>query len=208
MITKLNLASNPFRNRTTPYILSFALLFLAFVAGVFLFASWRENKRLAEVAAAEAEDLRKEAEADRRQAELVQKELSPLQREMLVASHKLVANKNFGWSRLFFDLESVIPGGVSASRISVANVFEANGRPGAELDFAVLARDYQSVITMISNMNNSGIFQAELRDQNLQTNQRLKFTEFSLRLVYTPAVGVSAEASNDIALANDGGAGE
>lgn len=208
MITKLNLSSNPFRNRTTPYILSFALLFLAFVAGVFLLASWRENVRLAQVAAAEAEDLRKEAEADRTQAELVQKELSPVQREMLLASHKLVANKNFGWSRLFFDLESVIPGGVSASRISVANVFETNGRPGAELDFSVLARDYQSVITMISNMNNSGIFQAELRDQNLQTNQRLKFSEFTLRLVYTPAAGVSAESSGDIARANDGGAGE
>ncbi|HBR56211.1 MAG TPA: hypothetical protein DEA22_01870 [Blastocatellia bacterium] len=208
MITKLNLSSNPFRNRTTPYILSSALLFLAFVGGVFLLAQWRENLRLAEVAASEADDLRKEVEIDRNQTELVQKELTPAQREMLIASHKLVANKNFGWSRLFFDLETVIPGGVSASRISVANVFENNGRPGAELDFAVLARDYQSVITMITNMNNSGIFQAELRDQNLQTNQRLKFTEFSLRLVYTPAVGVSAESSNDIARANDGGAGE
>lgn len=208
MITKLNLSSNPFRNRTTPYILSFALLFLAFVAGIYFFASWRENLRLTEVAAAQIDELRKEAEADRAQAELVQKELSPVQRELLIASHKLVANKNFGWSRLFADLESVIPGGVSASRISVAKVFENNGRPGAELDFAVLARDYQSVITMISNMNSSGIFHAELRDQNLQTNQRLKFTVFALRLIYTPAVGMSAEPAGEIAQAEKGGAGE
>ena len=37
----------------------------------------------------------------------VQQQLTPEQQNLLIASHKLVANKAFGWSRLFADLEAV-----------------------------------------------------------------------------------------------------
>lgn len=135
----------------------------------------------------------------------VQQQLTPQQREILVASHKLVANKSFGWSRLFADLEAVIPGNVSASRITVENIYRDADRIKAELDFSVISRDYQSVMSMIGTMNGSGIFQAELRGQNLQTNQRTSYTEYTLRLIYTPTYRYLSAPSADIAQTGEGG---
>ena len=126
--------------------------------------------------------------------ELVQQQLTPEQRTLLIASHKLVANKSFGWSRLFADLEGVLPGSVSASRIKVENIYKDGDRIKAELDFAVLSYNYQAVMSLIDNMNNSGVFRAELRGQDLQKTERLTYTEYTLRLIYTTN-GASAPAA-------------
>jgi Tfp pilus assembly protein PilN len=93
----------------------------------------------------------------------------------------------------------VLPGGVSASRISVENIYRDGDRNKAVLDFAVISRDYQAVTAMIENMNNSGLFQAELRGQDLQKNEHSAFTEYTLRLVYTPSYGYSASPGTDVA---------
>jgi Tfp pilus assembly protein PilN len=124
---------------------------------------------------------------------------------MLVASHKLVANKSFGWSRLFADLESVIPGSVSASRITVENIYRDGDRIKAQLDFGVISRDYQAVMAMIGTMNASGLFQAELRAQNLQTNQRTTYSEYTLNLIYTPTHAYVSTPTNEIAQTTEGG---
>ena len=139
------------------------------------------------------------------EGEKVKQQLTPEQRELLIASHKLVANKAFGWSRLFADLENVLPGNVSASRISVENIYKDGDRIKAELDLGVISRDYQSVMAMIDNMNNSGVFQAELRGQDLQKNERITFTEYTLRLLYTPSYGYAPASNSDVASSADGG---
>ena len=69
----------------------------------------------------------------------------------------------------------------------------------------VISRDYQGVMSMIDRMNNSGLFKAELRGQNLQKNERVTFTEYTLRLIYTPAYGYSAEPSETDIAQNQGG---
>ena len=205
MITKLNLSSRPFRNRTLPYLL--ALLLLAFsVAGALLcFAKLnyiRENNELAKRQIAALETDLKEWDSRREQ---VQKELTPDERASLIGAHKLAAGKSFGWSRLFADLERVLPGSVSASRISVENVFRDGEKIKAELDFAILSRDYQSVAAMIDNMNNSGAFRAELRGQNLQKTERLTYTEYSLRLIYTTTSSLPPAAELDQLAQEQGG---
>ncbi len=139
------------------------------------------------------------------EGEKVQQQLTPEQRELLVASHKLVANKAFGWSRLFADLENVLPGSVSASRISIENIYKDGDRIKAELDLGVISRDYQSVDTMISSMNNSGVFQAELRSQDLQKTDRLTYTEYTLHVLYTPAYGYAPTTNSDVASTVEGG---
>lgn len=200
MITKLNLASKPFRNRNLPYIL--ALLLLAFsVAGAILcFARIRHNSELNELAKTQITQMQADLVRLNGEGEKVQQQLSPEQRSLLVAAHRLVANKAFGWSRLFADLESVLPGSVSASRISVSNIYRDGDRTKADLELAVISRDYQAVVAMIQNMNNSGLFQAELRGQDLQKNEHSVYTEYSLRLIYTPAYGHSvAVPSSDVA---------
>lgn len=206
MITKLNLATRPFRNRTTPYLISLLLLAIAVAGGLLAFSEMRQTAIQNEIAESNIREMRGQIDELNDRGKAVQQQLTPEQQNLLIASHKLVANKTFGWSRLFADLEGVLPGSVSASRISVENVYKDGDRVKAELNFGVLSRDYQSVMTMIANMNNSGVFQAELRGQDRQQNERLTFTEYTLHLIYTPAYGYAVEPSTgDIAQSVEGG---
>ena len=59
---------------------------------------------------------------------------------------------------------------------------------------------------MIDRMTNSGLFQAELRGQDLQKTDSGTYTEYSLRLIYTPAYGYSTAPSVDVAQTGEGGA--
>lgn len=139
------------------------------------------------------------------EGEKVQQLLTPQQKTLLNASHKLVANKAFGWSRLFADLEAVLPGSVSASRIAVENIFQEGDRIKAELELSVVSRNYPAVMVMIENMNNSGLFRAELRGQDLQKNERITFTEYTFRLIYTPSYGYLTTPTAEVAQTGQGG---
>ena len=205
MITKLNLATHPFRNRVLPYLMSGLLIVISLVVGVFCLARLNSDKRQNEALSADLGEKQTEIQRLKGEGEKVRQLLTPDQKSMLTASHKLVANKKFGWSRLFADLESVLPGSVSASRISVQNVYQDGDRIKAELEFSVLSRDYPAVMAMIDNMNNSGLFQAELRGQDLQKNERVTFTEYTFRLIYTPGYGYATSPSTDVASNGEGG---
>lgn len=206
MITKLNLATHPFRNRTTPYLLAIALLIIGAIGGVFAVSQLYHYSRENEAARKQVAEMETEVARLKGEGSKVQQQLTPDQRDILVAAHKLVANKTFGWSRLFADLESVLPPSVSASRIAVENIYRDGDRVKAELEFGVLSRDYQSVMNMIASMNNSGLFQAELRSQDLQKNERVTYTEYTLRLIYTPAYGFAPAAVDEVAQNPAGGA--
>ena len=183
-----------------------ALLFLTLaVSGAVLsFAGLRTTIADNENAKAEIKQMEEQIQALKGKGALVQQSLSPEQQALLVAAHKLVANKSFGWSRLFADLESVLPGSVSVSRIGVQNIYKDADKTKAELEFAVLSRDYGSVMQMIESMNNSGMFQAELRGQDLQKTESITYTEYTLRLIYTPAFGYSPVAPSDLAQTQGG----
>jgi len=195
VITKLNLASKPFRNRTLPYLISLLLLAIAVAGAVLSFARYRDARDRNEIALKEINEIEVKLKDLNGKGELVQQQLTPDQRAILIASHKLVANKSFGWSRLFADLEAVLPGSVSASRISVENIFKDGDRIKAQLEFSVLSQSYPAVMTMIDNMNSSGVFRAELRSQDLQKTESITYTEYTLSLIYTPSAGYSTNPS-------------
>ncbi len=207
MITKLNLASRPFRNRTLPYLIALVLLAVSVGGAILCFAKLREIDQNNELAKTEIAQMEKDLQELNRQGELVQQDLPPDKRALLIGAHKLVANKSFGWSKLFSDLESVLPGSVSASRISVENIFKDGDRVKAELNFSVLSKDYQSIAAMIDNMNNSGVFRAELRGQDRQKTERSIYSEYTLYLIYTPYYSLPAAAANssDLTLNQQGG---
>lgn len=167
------------------------MLASAVAGAVFCFTELNKTITANEIAKSDIKTLTEEVARLNGEGEKVQQQLSPEQRALLIGAHKLVANKTFGWSRLFADLENVMPGSVSASRIAVENVYKENDRTKAELDFAVLSRDYPAVMTMIENMNSSGVFQAELRGQDLQKSEYFAYTEYTLRLIYLPSAGYS-----------------
>ena len=181
------------------------LLLVSAVIGVYCLATLKENKDRNDLLVTAIQERQAEIARLKGEGEKVQQLLTPDQKALLTASHKLVANKAFGWSRLFADLEGVMPGSVSASRITVANIYQDGDRIKAELEFAVLSRDYPAVMSMIENMNNSGLFKAELRGQDLQKNERMTYTEYTFKLIYTPAYGYAARPSSDVAMNELGG---
>ncbi len=126
-------------------------------------------------------------------SDLVTQSLTSEQQALLVASHKLVAQKQFSWTRLLSDLEAVLPNGASVSQIKVINVSQKDGNTLADLDLGVLSRDYGNVVNMVSTMNNSNTFQAELRNQDLQSNERGTYTEYTLRIRYQTRAGVASD---------------
>jgi len=206
VITKLNLSSHPFRNRTLPYLLALLLLTFAVSGAVLAFSKLRDTTALNEVAKADIEQMNAEIQGKKANAAKVQQQLTPEQSALLVAAHGLVANKTFGWSRLFADLEQVLPNSVSVSRINVQNIYKDGERTKAELEFGVLSRDYQSVASMIANMNSSGLFQAELRGQDLQKTERITYSEYTLSLIYTPRSGYApATTTSYVAQTASGG---
>lgn len=205
MINKLNLSSHPFRNRTLPYLIALLLLAFAVSGAVLSFADLRNTTAQNESAKSDIERKNTDLQGLKEKGSLVQQALTPEQSARMIAAHKLVANKSFGWSQLFADLESVLPGSVSVSRIVVENIYQDGDRTRAELEFAVLSRDYQAVMTMIEKMNNSGIIQAELRGQDLQKTENTTYTEYTLRLIYTPRTNYSTTAPSDVALETQGG---
>lgn len=191
MINKLNLATHPFRNRTLPYLAALGLCTIAAVAVIFGLTALRNAKQKEELVQNQIREINLQLDEYKAKGEQIQQALTPEQKAMLIASHKLVSQKYFGWSRLFADLERVLPGSVSVSRINVENVYQNGDKTQAELEFAVLSRDYQSVMNMIETMNSSGIFRAELRGQDLQKKEHFSYTEYSLFLLYTQSAGYS-----------------
>ena len=181
------------------------MLGISVAGAVFAFATLRANSAEQERLRGQIVELQRSLDELTGKGKEVQQQLSPEQQNLLIAAHKLVSNKNFVWSKLFSDLESVMPGSVSASKITVKNVFSEGGQVRAELEFSVLSRDYSSVGGMIDQMNNSGLFQAELRGQDLQKTDRSTFTEYTLRVIYTPTYRIN-EPTTDVAQNNAGGA--
>lgn len=189
MINQLNLSSHPFRNRTLPYLLALLLLTFAISGAILSFAKLRDTTAKNEIVKGDIARMSDDVKTLNGKGEQVQRELTPEQSALLVGAHRLVANKTFGWSRLFADIEQVLPGSVSVSRINVQNIYKDGDKTRAELEFGVLSRDFQNVAAMISNMNSSGLFQAELRGQDLQKTERTTYTEYTLHLIYTPRSG-------------------
>ncbi len=205
MITELNLSTRPFRNRALPYVFAGLLLVVSALGGIFSIARLKENRNKNEALAIVLKERQDEIQKLKGEGEKVQQLLTPQQKALLNASHKLVANKAFGWSRLFADLEAVLPSSVSASRIAVENVFQEGDRIKAELELSVISRNYPAVMVMIENMNNSGLFRAELRGQDLQKNERITFTEYTFRLIYTPSYGYLTTSPAEVAQNGTGG---
>ncbi|HYP51031.1 MAG TPA: hypothetical protein VEQ34_08835 [Pyrinomonadaceae bacterium] len=209
MINKLNLATHPFRNRTLPYLLALACCTLALVGVIFGFAKLQQVNEEKEMVNSQIREMETQLGDLKSKGDQVQQSLTQEQKTLLVAAHKLVAQKNFGWSRLFADLEGVLPGGVSVSRINVENVYQNGDHTQAELELSVLSKDYQSVMNMIDTMNSRPIFQAELRGQDLQKKDWFSYTEYTLRLVYTQPLGYStsppAQAGDVASVTGQGG---
>lgn len=207
MSTKLNLASKPFSNHALPWAVTGLVVFVSLIA-LFLIVRWTGQARgQTHAVQTDINALNQQEQGLKAQAQEVKNSLTAEQLQTLAAAHVLVDRKRFSWSRLFADLESALPGDVRVTRISVRDVAASGDQTLAELDLTAVSKTPSTITDMIADMDRAGIFQAELRSQNLQKGRGEIGTEYELYVRYRPRAGVAETKSVDLASTknSDGG---
>lgn len=204
MNNSLNLASKPFSNRILPWTLTAIILFVSLIGLIFVVKLTTSARTEAGALEAEINVLKQREHVGLENAKKLQQELSADQKQALPAAHSLVDRKAFSWSRLLADLEASLPPKVKVTRISVREVNRQADQTVAQLDLAVFAQDPATVNAMISSMHGEGIFNAEIRNQNLQKGRGETGTEYELFVIYRAP---SSYTSENVAKADRTGKG-
>ena len=195
MTAKLNLASNPFRNRALPWTVAAILALASVIALVLIAKSTIQTKAKVLAAQSDVAKLQKSINALRQQGEAIKVAMTPEQVRLLKSAHSLVDRKRFSWSQLFADLEAALPGGVRVSRIVVKEVRAQNDRTVANLDLTVACKNPATITQMIEDMEREGVFHAELRAQTLQRGRGESGAEYEMDVYYAPRSGMAIERS-------------
>ncbi len=198
MNNSLNLASKPFNNRVLPWALTAIVLFVSLVGLVLVVRLTTRANQEAATAQAEINALKQNEHGLLEAAQQMKNSFTPDQQQALPAAHELVDRKAFSWSRLLADLESSLPGNVRVSRIAVRDVTRQANQTIAQLDLAVFAKNSSTISDMISAMHQEGIFEAELRNQNLQKGRGESGTEYELFVIYRSRPGYANESVAEI----------
>lgn len=189
MPTKLNLASQPFSNRSLPWVVTTVVIFISLISLVIIVRATAKARAQAYAVQNDINGLARQEHELREQAQAVKNSLTSEQLQTLAAAHTLVDRKRFSWSRLFSDLELALPGNVRVKRIAVRGVAARGDETLAELELTVVAKTPSTITEMISDMDRAGIFHAELRSQNLQRGRGESGAEYELYVVYRPRAG-------------------
>ena len=193
MTSNLNLASKPFTNRLLPWVLTAIVLFVS-VIGLFGVVHYTlQAKRESAALGVEINNLRTQERGLLDTAKKVKESMTMEQRQSLDAAHQLVDRKAFSWSRLLADLEAALPGNVRVSRIAVRAIGKQGDQTVADLELTVFAKSANVITAMIRDMDRAGIFQADLRVQNLQKGRGESGTEYDLEVIYRPRAGYASE---------------
>jgi Tfp pilus assembly protein PilN len=192
VISNLNLASRPFRNRALPWTIISLVALVSLASLVWVAGATNEANAKANAVERELASLRVEAGNLQGQAEEVKSALTPEQQQALDAAHTLVDRKRFSWSRLFADLETALPANVRVTRIGVRDVALRGDQTYAELDIAVFSTQPAQVTDMIAEMDRNGVFQAQPVSQTFQKGRTETGTEWLLNVLYTPRNGAPA----------------
>ena len=184
MISRLNLASDPFRNRTLPWTVAVVVSAVSLLALAYVLSEYRRAAAEADISERQVAAMRAERKDLERQAEEIRQTIPPEQRQTLEAAHELVSRKGFSWSQLFSDLEDFLPTSVRVSRINVREVSQVGGQTRADLDLTVVGRAPTDVTGMISEMNRAGTFSAVPVTENLRSGRGESGYEWMLRVSY------------------------
>src|SRR5215204_227422 len=201
----LNLASKPFSNRILPWAVTVMILFVSLIGLLAVVQLTTTTKKEADLVQAQITQLKIREHTLLEAAKQVQQSFTPEQQQGLPAAHELVERKSFSWSRLLADLESSLPANVKVSRIAVRDVTRHSNQTIAQLDLAVFAKNASTISEMISAMHQEGIFEAELRNQNLQKGRGEAGTEYELFVIYRSRAGYATESVAEVDRARSAG---
>jgi Tfp pilus assembly protein PilN len=190
--SKLNLASQPFRNRALPWGITTLVVFVSLIAIVWIFIA--ANRTAAEKAAVDRDQQRLKGETSQleQRKSALQAALGQDEMRKLGAAQSLVERKRFSWTRMLSDLEKALPGTVRVTRISVREVSSRGDHPTALLDMTVIAKSPENVTNMIAEMDRGGVFQADPVAQNLRKGRGETGTEWVLSVRYNLPAGAPA----------------
>jgi Tfp pilus assembly protein PilN len=191
--SNLNLASKPFTNRLLPWLLTAAVLFVSIIGLLVVVHYTVKANRESEAIRVEINNLRTQEKGLLDDAKKVKALMTSEQLQALEAAHQLVDRKTFSWSRLLADLEAALPGTVRVSRIAVRDIGRQGDQTVADLELTVFAKNANVITAMIRDMDRAGIFQADLRVQNLQKGRGESGTEYELAVIYRPRAGYASE---------------
>jgi len=211
VISRLNLASRPFRNRTLPWTTAVVVSLVSLLVMVYVLTEGSRARAQADAAERTVAQMREERKVIEQQASAVRQELPPDQAEVLEAAHALVSRKTFSWSQLFSDLESAMPESVRLQRINVREVSQRAGQTRAELEMTVVGRSPDDVTTMMTEMSRLGSFAATPMTENFKSERGERGYEWTLRVSYAQRVkrsggGDAAVESADAAAREASGA--
>ena len=194
MNNSLNLASRPFNNRILPWALTAIVLFVSLIGLVLVVRLTARANQEARTAETEINALKQHEHGLLEAAQQMKNSFTTDQQQALPAAHELVDRKGFSWSGLLADLESSLPNNVRVSRIAVRDVSRQSNQTIAQLDLAVFAKNSSTISDMITAMHQEGIFEAELRNQNLQKGRGESGTEYELFVIYRSRPGRAIES--------------
>jgi len=189
-----------------PWLLTAVVLFVSVIGLLGVVHYTLQANRESEAIRVEINNLRTQEKGLLDDAKKVKALMTRDQLQALEAAHQLVDRKTFSWSRLLADLEAALPGNVRVSRIAVRAIGMQGDQTVADLELTVFAKSANVVTAMIRDMDRTGIFQADLRVQNLQKGRGESGTEYDLAVVYRPRAGYASE--NMAAVQESGTTGE
>ena len=207
MTAKLNLASDPFRNRALPWAVTVVVAVTSIIALLFIARSTVKTNAQIQATQRDLADLQKQTDALNRRAVEIKVALTPEQQRTLKSAHALVDRKRFSWSRLFADLEASLPGSVRVARIAVKEVSAQDDRSVANLDLTVVSNNPATITQMIQDMEREGVFQAELISQNARRGRGESGAEYEMNVHYVPRAGAPIAAAERGSRSVDSAAG-
>lgn len=198
MTSNLNLASKPFSNRLLPWLLTAVILFVSLVGLIVVVQLTTSINREVAAKTAKVNKMKQEEQELMAKGEELKRQFTNEKQQALQSAHQLVDRKGFPWSRLFADLEEALPDNVRVSRIAVRDINRQGDQTVADLELVVFSKTSTSVLQMMLDMNKHGVFNAELRNQNLQKGRGEGGTEFELGVVYRPRYGYANDSVAEV----------
>jgi len=186
-------------------VLTALVLFVSLIGLVLVVRLTTNARSQAAVTEAKINELKQREHTLMEAAKQVQNSFTPDQQQALPAAHALIDRKGFSWSRLLADLESSLPDNVKVSRIAVRDVTRQANQTVAQLDLSVFTKNASTISEMISAMHQEGIFEAELRNQQLQKGRGEAGTEYELFVIYRAASSFSSESVAEANAQRNGG---
>ena len=203
---RINLASQPYENARrffTQWGLALTALFV--VSGLLVFAaakSWRVTHSLSRSISEERDRLDKLNTQEKSDLEILNKEQNRDVRERALAINALILRKQFSWTRIFSDLEKMMP-----TRLHVVAITpQLTPSDEIEIRMQVAGDSRDKAIELVQNMEKAPDFREAqiLSETTAQKGSQGDPVSFEISAVYVPAAAAAiSEAEKSVPVSKE-----